>query len=127
MRNKWVALILCILLGYFVGHKFYEGKAGMGILYIFTFGLFGIGVIVDFITILLKPNPYYVSLDFWAKTAVEQRPSLLKSIVDGMENLMDKKRFKNRIMFIKLAEKMESDGKRKDFLSGKVDNNAFLW
>jgi len=47
--------------------------------------------------------------------------------VDGMENLMDKKRFKNRIMFIKLAEKMESDGKRKDFLSGKVDNNAFLW
>ena len=44
-----------------------------------------------------------------------------------MENLMDKKRFKNWIMFIKLAEKMESDGKRKDFLSGKVDNNAFLW
>ncbi len=44
-----------------------------------------------------------------------------------MENLMDKKGFKNRIMFIKLAEKMESDGKRKDFLSGKVDNNAFLW
>ena len=64
MRNKWVALILCILLGYFVGHKFYEGKAGMGILYIFTFGLFGIGVIVDFITILLKPNPYYVEFRF---------------------------------------------------------------
>ena len=67
MRNKWVALILCILLGYFVGHKFYEGKAGMGILYIFTFGLFGIGVIVDFITILLKPNPYYVEFRFLGK------------------------------------------------------------
>ena len=47
--------------------KFYEGKAGIGILYIFTFGLFGIGVIVDFITILLKPNPYYVEFRFLGK------------------------------------------------------------
>ena len=39
----------------------------MGILYIFTFGLFGIGVIVDFITILLKPNPYYVEFRFLGK------------------------------------------------------------
>lgn len=31
----------------------------MGVLYIFTGGLFGIGVFVDFILILLKPNPYY--------------------------------------------------------------------
>lgn len=46
MRNKWIALILCILLGYFVGYKFYEGKAGMRILYIFTFGLFGIGLLL---------------------------------------------------------------------------------
>ena len=59
-KNKWVALILCILLGYFGAHKFYEGKAGMGILYLFTVGLFGIGVFIDFIVILLKPNPYYV-------------------------------------------------------------------
>lgn len=59
-KNKWVALILCILLGFFGAHKFYEGKTGMGILYIFTGGLFGIGLIVDFIVILLKPNPYYV-------------------------------------------------------------------
>ena len=56
MRNKWVALVLCIFLGYLGGHKFYEGKVGMGILYIFTFGLFGIGVFVDFITILMKPK-----------------------------------------------------------------------
>jgi len=46
MRNKWVVLIWCILLGYFVGHKFYEAKVGMGILYIFTFGLFGIGLLL---------------------------------------------------------------------------------
>ena len=58
--DKWIALLLCIFLGVFGGHKFYEGKAGMGVLYLFTVGLFGIGVIVDFITILCRPNPYYV-------------------------------------------------------------------
>ena len=58
--NKWVALLLCIFLGYFGAHKFYEGKVGMGILYLFTFGLFGIGWIIDIIAILLKPNPYFV-------------------------------------------------------------------
>lgn len=60
MKNKWVAIALCVLLGYFGGHKFYEGKTGMGILYLFTFGLFGIGVTIDFIMLLFKPNPYYV-------------------------------------------------------------------
>ena len=60
MRNKWIALLLCIFLGVFGAHKFYEGKVGMGILYLFTFGLAGIGVIVDFIILLFKPNPYYV-------------------------------------------------------------------
>lgn len=59
-KNKWVALLLCFFLGVLGTHKFYEGKIGMGILYLFTFGLFGIGVIIDFISLLFKPNPYYV-------------------------------------------------------------------
>lgn len=59
-KNKWVSLILCIFLGWIGAHKFYEGKVGMGILYLFTFGLFGIGWIVDIISIIFKPNPYYV-------------------------------------------------------------------
>lgn len=60
LKNKWVSLVLCIFLGFVGGHKFYEEKIGMGILYIFTMGLFGFGTLVDLITILLKPNPYYV-------------------------------------------------------------------
>ena len=60
MRNKWVAIALCLLLGFFGAHKFYEGKIGMGILYVFTGGLFFIGVIIDLIALLTKPNPYYV-------------------------------------------------------------------
>ncbi|MBR6753907.1 MAG: NINE protein, partial [Clostridia bacterium] len=33
-------------------HKFYSGKIGTGFLYLFTGGLFGIGLIVDFFSIL---------------------------------------------------------------------------
>ena len=59
-RNKWVAFFLCLFLGYFGAHKFYEGKIGMGILYLFTGGLFGFGWLIDCITLLFKPNPYFV-------------------------------------------------------------------
>ena len=59
-KNKWVAFFLCLFVGFCGVHKFYEGKVGMGILYLFTVGLFGIGILVDLITLLFKPNPYYV-------------------------------------------------------------------
>ncbi len=59
-KNKWVSFALCLCLGYIGAHKFYEGKAGMGLLYLFTFGLFGFGWAIDCIILLLKPNPYFV-------------------------------------------------------------------
>lgn len=59
-KNKWVAFLLCLFIGGIGAHKFYEGRIGMGILYIFTLGLFGIGWFVDLILLLCKPNPYYV-------------------------------------------------------------------
>lgn len=59
-KNKWVSFFLCLFLGYLGAHRFYEGKIGTGILYLFTVGLCGIGVLVDLIIILTKPNPYYV-------------------------------------------------------------------
>ena len=59
-KNKWVAFLLCLFLGCYGGHKFYEGRIGMGILYFFTAGLLGIGWLVDCIVLLRKPNPYYV-------------------------------------------------------------------
>ena len=49
MKSKKIDFILCLFLGYFGIHKFYEGKVGMGILYLFTFGLFGIGWLVDIV------------------------------------------------------------------------------
>lgn len=58
-KNKWVSFFLCLFLGCVGAHKFYEGKIGMGILYLCTGGLLFIGVIIDLIAILSKPNPYY--------------------------------------------------------------------
>ena len=59
LRNKWAAFFLCLFLGFLGAHKFYEGKIGMGILYLLTVGLFGLGWFIDCIALLFKPNPYY--------------------------------------------------------------------
>lgn len=57
-KNKWIPLLLCIFT--ICGHKFYKGRFGIGVLFLFTVGLFGIGWILDIIAILTKSNPYYV-------------------------------------------------------------------
>ena len=50
-KDRITALVLCIFLGGIGIHYFYVGRIGMGILYIFTFGLFGIGWLIDIIRI----------------------------------------------------------------------------
>ena len=59
-RSEWVVFFLCLFLGWAGAHKFYDGKIGMGILYMLTVGLCGIGCLIDLIFILGRPNPYYV-------------------------------------------------------------------
>lgn len=58
-KNKWVALLLCIFLGFIGAHKFYEGKILLGLVYLCTMGFFGLGIFIDFFSLLFKPNPYY--------------------------------------------------------------------
>ena len=58
-KSKWVAFFLCLFFGILGAHKFYEGKILFGVIYILTVGFCGIGVVVDLIILLLKPNPYY--------------------------------------------------------------------
>ena len=43
----WIKFIICLLFGIFGVHKFMEKKIGMGILYLFTAGLFGLGWFYD--------------------------------------------------------------------------------
>ena len=60
LKSKWVSILLCVFLGYVGAHKFYEGKIGTGLLYVFTLGFVGIGCFIDFFALLGKPNPYIV-------------------------------------------------------------------
>ena len=46
-KSKMTALLLCIFFGYFGAHHFYVGRRGTGLLFLVTFGLAGLGWIVD--------------------------------------------------------------------------------
>ncbi len=49
----WIDFFICLFLGIFGVHKFRERKIGMGILYLCTMGLFGIGWFIDCIRYLM--------------------------------------------------------------------------
>ncbi|MDL2248812.1 TM2 domain-containing protein, partial [Tyzzerella sp. OttesenSCG-928-J15] len=51
-KNKVVALLLCIFLGIAGFHRFYVGKIGTGLLYLFTGGFFLVGWLIDIILIV---------------------------------------------------------------------------
>ncbi len=50
-KNRLVLLLLCIFLGRYGVHRFYQGKVGSGIAYLVTHGWFYIGWIYDIINI----------------------------------------------------------------------------
>ena len=50
--NRWIAFVLCLLLGCFGAHRFYVRKIGTGILWMLTGGMFGIGCTIDAIVLL---------------------------------------------------------------------------
>ena len=61
--NKIAYILLTFFLSGIGVHGFMRGQIGLGILYILTVGLFGIGALIDFIISLVKlgsyPGDYY--------------------------------------------------------------------
>jgi TM2 domain-containing membrane protein YozV len=51
-KSRLAALLLSFFVGFLGVHRFYVGKIGTGILWLCTFGLLGIGNLVDFIMII---------------------------------------------------------------------------
>lgn len=51
-KDRQVALLLCIFLGYLGIHRFYTGKVRSGFLYMFTLGIFGLGWIRDILLLI---------------------------------------------------------------------------
>lgn len=79
MKSKSTAYILWFFLGLFGAHKFYLEKTGMGILYLFTFGLFGIGLLIDLFTLGSQVDTYNAL--FFARTAGMNHNNNVNNIV----------------------------------------------
>jgi Zn/Cd-binding protein ZinT len=58
-KSLIITLILFIFLGFFGAHRFYLGHIGIGVLYLFTGALCGVGLLIDLVLLLtgrLKPR-----------------------------------------------------------------------
>ena len=53
-KSTIVELILCLLLGWLGAHRFYRGKYFSAILYLFSFGLSGFGILVDALILIVR-------------------------------------------------------------------------
>lgn len=50
-KSRLAAILLAWFLGVLGAHRFYVGKTGTGLLWLFTLGFFGIGALVDLLLI----------------------------------------------------------------------------
>lgn len=58
-KNITVDFILCFFFGYLGVHKFYEGNKKLGIIYLCTLGIFGIGWLIDIVILFFGMLKHY--------------------------------------------------------------------
>ena len=87
-KNKGIAYILW-LLG-FAGvcglHRLYVGKLGSGLLYLFTFGFFGIGQLIDLFLTSDMVDEWNRNLATSLPHSTSQLPSLQQRILEACRN-----------------------------------------
>lgn len=52
-KEQMPTLLLCLFLGIVGGHRFYVGKVGTGVLWLFTGGFFAVGALFDLYKIIV--------------------------------------------------------------------------
>ena len=58
-KKQGTAVLFAFFLGLFGGHRFYLGNIQLGILYLFTFGLLGIGALIDLFNLaFMRPEVF---------------------------------------------------------------------
>lgn len=78
-KDKTTAVILCLFLGHLGAHRFYVGKIGTGILWVFTCGLFGIGSLVDLCCLLFNRFRDSEGMVLRGKKRPEAQTTVIKS------------------------------------------------
>ena len=75
-------LILTILLGWLGVHKFIEKEYGIGVIYLLTFGLFGIGWIFDIYTCFYYNSEKFLEI----KNSIKENTNKCNELNEHIEN-----------------------------------------
>jgi TM2 domain-containing membrane protein YozV/predicted transcriptional regulator len=79
-KSKTTAYLLWFFFGWCSAHKFYLGKTGVGILYLLTGQLFGIGWIIDLFTLGTQVDTYNVLHH------VQEGPGVLQNLASSLQS-----------------------------------------